>query len=259
MVGSRTAPAGDRGSWSFKSFPCRRPSWRRSLRRFLRSCRFGRRNRRRRSNWRRGARLLTPAATRAVDLFLAYSLLFLITIQRIRAVDDVERLLRWIAFAAVLMAIFGLVQFFASNGKFFWFYEHPYSKTNDIVKGGFTNRNHFAHFLALGVGPLVWWIQHAWRQQRKHSGCQFAQHSHEISSFRITEGFRILAFSIVMFAVLLSLSRGGALVTLLAVIARPSVNAALSPPAGGGPDRRGPPDRPMPGNLRTRSGHQPPG
>lgn len=162
---------------------------------------------------------LTPAATRAgLILFLAYSLLFLITIQRIRAVDDVERLLRWIAFAAVLMAIFGLVQFFASNGKFFWFYEHPYSKTNDIVKGGFTNRNHFAHFLALGVGPLVWWIQHAWRQQRKHSGCQFAQHSHEISSFRITEGFRILAFSIVMFAVLLSLSRGGALVTLLATV-----------------------------------------
>ena len=59
------------------------------------------------------------------------------------------------------MAAFGLAQFLAGNGKFFWFYEHPFSNTYGCAKGSFSNRNHFAHFLALGIGPLVWWLQDA--------------------------------------------------------------------------------------------------
>ena len=103
---------------------------------------------------------LTPAATRAgLMILVAYGLLFLTTVQRIRNLEDVERLLRWCALSACAVAAFGLVQFLTSNNKFFWFYEHPYSRTSDVVKGSFTNRNHFAHFLALGIGPLIWWVQ----------------------------------------------------------------------------------------------------
>ncbi len=161
---------------------------------------------------------LTPAATRAgLTLFLAYSLLFLVTVQRIRTLDDVERILRWLALAAMLMASFGLIQFFTNNGKFFWFYEHPFSNTAAVVNGSFTNRNHFAHFLALGVGPLIWWIQHAWRSRHHHTRHHFAQHTQDIPTIKLGPGFRILAFAVVLFAILLSLSRGGALVTFVAV------------------------------------------
>lgn len=160
---------------------------------------------------------LTPAATRAgLVLFLAYGLLFLVTVQRIRTLDDVERLLRWVATAAVLMAVFGLIQFFTNNGKFFWFYEHPFSTTDKVVKGGFTNRNHFAHFLALGVGPLIWWIQHAWCHPHKRSTSQFTFRANDAALVKSAESFRLLALGIVVFAVLLSLSRGGALVAILA-------------------------------------------
>ena len=102
---------------------------------------------------------LTPADTRAaMVLFLSYGLLFVVTVQRIGGVEDVERLLRWCGLSAVVMAGFALAQYFAGNGKFFWFYESPFTDTLRVAKGSFTNRNHFAHFLALGIGPLIWWL-----------------------------------------------------------------------------------------------------
>ena len=56
------------------------------------------------------------------------------------------------------MASFALVQHFVSNGKFLWVYEHPFRNSYDPVKGSFINRNHFTHMLALGIGPLIFWI-----------------------------------------------------------------------------------------------------
>ena len=108
-----------------------------------------------------------PEETRAsLVLSLSYGLLFFVTVQRIKTIEDVERLLRWCAISAMCMAVFGLVQYLAGNGKFFWFYTHPFSNTFDGVKGSFANKNHFAHFLALGVGPLIWWLLHASRRMR---------------------------------------------------------------------------------------------
>jgi len=160
---------------------------------------------------------LTPAATRAgLVLFLAYSLLFLVTVQRIRTLEDVERLLRWCALSAILMAAFGLVQFLTSNGKFFWFYEHPYSDTAKVVKGSFTNRNHFAHFLALGIGPLIWWVQQSLHGRPRRRSGEFGRPPGPFPARDLRVSFRVLALGIVLFAILLSLSRGGALATLLA-------------------------------------------
>jgi O-antigen ligase len=158
---------------------------------------------------------LTPAATQgALVLFLAYSLVFLVTVQRIRQVDDVERLLRWCALAAVLMATFGIVQYLTNNGKFFWFYQHPDTTPGNVPKGSFTNRNHFSHFLALGIGPLIWWTQNALK--RRHNTDEFGQPVGIARLFESKTTWRALALGIVLFAVLLSLSRGGAIATLLA-------------------------------------------
>ncbi len=111
---------------------------------------------------------LAPAETLAsLVIYLDYGLLFLVAVGRVRHVEDVERLLRWCALSAVIMAAFGIAQLLLSNGKFFWFYEHPLAETSDAAKGSFSNRNHFAHFLALGIGPLVWWLQDALRRSRR--------------------------------------------------------------------------------------------
>jgi len=161
---------------------------------------------------------MTPAVTRAgLALFSAYALLFLVTLQRIDTLADVERLLRWIAVSAILMAGFGLVQLLTSNGKFFWFYEHPFVNTMEEAKGSFTNKNHFAHFLALGIGPLIWWLQDRARNRGRRGSRGFGQSGHEFSPQHVVSGFRSVALGVVLFAGLLSLSRGGVSVMFLAV------------------------------------------
>jgi O-antigen ligase len=148
----------------------------------------------------------TPSETLGgLVIFLDFILLFLVAVQRIRQVEDVERLLRWCALSAVAMASFGIVQNLAGNGKFFWFYEHPFSDTCNGVNGSFANRNHFAQFMALGVGPLIWWLQDAMRRTRRRSG-----------GYDLSVGLLGISLGVVLFAGLLSLSRGGIIAMFLA-------------------------------------------
>ena len=115
---------------------------------------------------------LTPGETLGgLVIFADFVLLFFVVVQRTERIEDVERLLRWYALAATGMALFGIVQLLAGNGKYFWFYEHPYASTSDVVKGSFSNRNHFAQFLALGIGPLIWWLQDALRLVQPRDAC----------------------------------------------------------------------------------------
>ncbi len=107
---------------------------------------------------------------RALVIGVSYVLLFWLTAQRIQHVADAERLLRAICVAAAVMAGFGLLQFLTSNGKFYWFFEFPAGTTNDHVKGAFLNKNHFAAFLMLAVGPLVWWLMHLADQSETDEG-----------------------------------------------------------------------------------------
>jgi len=162
---------------------------------------------------------LTPTATRdGFVLLLAFVLLFLTTVQRIRHVEDVERLLRWVAIAALAMAAFGLVQYFTANGKFFWFYEHPFATTGGLVVGSFTNRNHFSHFVVLGIGPLIWWVQTeiAGRSRKSRTAPQRPVYS--LLSGDTRAGLLAIGLGIAVFAVLISLSRGGTVAMFAAVV-----------------------------------------
>ncbi len=159
----------------------------------------------------------TPAETQAgMVLFLDYILLFLVTLQRVRYIEDIERLLRWCALSATGMAAFGIVQYLCGNGKFFWFYEYPFSSTSTNLKGSFTNRNHFADFLALGIGPLIWWIQDVSRNKgarqsraQKKGRPSLAANALSGNGYEWGTCLLGLALGIVGFACLLSLSRGG--------------------------------------------------
>ena len=156
---------------------------------------------------------LTPADTRsALITIVAYSLLFVITVQRIRSVNDAERMLRWVAGISVAMAVFGLAQYFTSDGKYYWFIQHYQIATEKVPLGAFPNRNHFAQFLALGIAPLLVYIlsllnQHTPRKfgQKKRAG------SEDRSDIALRIGIGIVALAVVGFTLLFSLSRGGML------------------------------------------------
>ncbi len=163
---------------------------------------------------------LTPADTLSnLTQVIAGALLLVVVAQRIRTSRDVRRLLGAICAAAVLMAVFGLVQLLTSNGKFFWLYEHPFSHTHYFAKGAFTNKNHFASFLAMSLPLFIWWLT--------TSGSTGSRSSYGATRSRVT--FRIgpsamaLAMGVVSVALLLSQSRGG----LIAAIAGSSVTLVL--------------------------------
>jgi hypothetical protein len=166
----------------------------------------------------------TPTETLAgLVLLLDFAILFFVVVQRIDRIEDVERLLRWCALSAICMAAFGIVQLLTSNGKFFWFYRHPFAITSDAAKGSFSNRNHFADFLALGVGPLIWWLQDTSRRTRARAiatARSLVDNFHRVELKTYLLG---MALGIVLFAGLLSLSRGGIVVMFLAA----TVSASL--------------------------------
>jgi tetratricopeptide (TPR) repeat protein len=98
------------------------------------------------------------------QLLIAHALLYFVVSQRIRSLRDVDYLLKLIAVLTVVMAAFGIAQYLVCNEKFFWVYRHPLTKTSLSASGSFTNRNHFAQFVALGIGPLLYCLV-ASRQQ----------------------------------------------------------------------------------------------
>jgi len=157
---------------------------------------------------------LDPSSTKiALATLLAYVLLFITAAGRLQKIADVERLLRWVAMAAILMAGFGILQYFTSNGLYFWFYEYPFSTTLSATKGSFSTRNHFAHFLVLGVGPLLAWI--VLQLRRVHKNKTNRHPTTEITTTATTISLHA-GLGIVALAVLLSFSRGGILVLFIA-------------------------------------------
>ena len=160
---------------------------------------------------------LAPAATRGgLAMFLTMGLILLVTVQRCRQLADVQRVLRWIGLSTILMASFGIVQWMTSNGKFVWLYEHPYRDTTGAVKGSFINKNHFAHMLALGVGPLMLWIVTLLR--RRGTSKTAFDTAHRTGNGQRSVLALILGLAIVLFAVLMTLSRGGAVVLAITLL-----------------------------------------
>lgn len=161
---------------------------------------------------------LVPHATRSgLAMAIVYALLFLVLSQRLRRRSDIERLLKLVATAGILMATLGLAQYLFGNGKFLWFVEHPSRDTFSAVKGTFANENHFAHFLALTVGPLIWWLISHQESLDEQSARQPSFGPLErFSPFRTHALF--VGLGVVLLAGLLTYSRGGLVMMMLAAV-----------------------------------------
>ncbi|MEM1268960.1 MAG: O-antigen ligase family protein [Bacteroidota bacterium] len=152
---------------------------------------------------------MAPCSTRiGLAVLLAHVSLFWCAASAIRTADDAHRLLLAIGVAAACMACFGLMQYATSNGRLLWVYQHPHRDIGQWVQGAFINKNHFAHFVTLGVGPLL--------------GAALSRHGVPArpgsTPPRVLSIVSRVAVVLVIAAVLLSLSRGAA-VTLAACLA----------------------------------------
>ncbi len=160
---------------------------------------------------------LMPQATRhGLGMYLCYAMLFLLVVQRLRRLEDVERWTQWIALAAVFLTLVGLAQYFAGNGRYLWIYEHPFRGPDGAVRGPFVNPNHFAHFLSLGIGPLCWCMYRAWCDPGGRGQTQLGHNVilREWQQFR--KPATIVVVTLVALAALLTLSRGGIVAVSLA-------------------------------------------
>ena len=174
---------------------------------------------------------LSPEDTRlALATLVAYALLFVTVVQRIETLADITRLMRLLGLSAAVVAGLGFVQYYTANGKFFWFYEYPFSSTANEIKAGFTCRNHFAHFLVLGLPMLLGWLmlqRHTDSAPRaRKSGNHWHSHSEPTPLMAWLLGGLVL---LVSSAILASLSRGGtlALGSVLLVVAGVYARAGL--------------------------------
>ncbi len=169
---------------------------------------------------------LHPDATRSgLAMFVAYALLFLVVAQRMTDSHAVRRTVRIVATAAMLMAAVGLVQFLTGTDKFLWVYAHPTRLASGVVKGTFANQNHMAHMLALGIGPLIWWLScvklgPSADDDRKRRGVQLKSAVAQWQSMALGTGL-----GLVLLAGLLTFSRAGVLAMVLATVVAGAVLA----------------------------------
>lgn len=139
---------------------------------------------------------------------VAYVLIFIVTAQRIRVVDDAARVLKMVAVSGIAMTVFAFVQFFFSNGLYFWMIDLPQGVAGDRLKGAFLNKNHFAQFVALSVGPLVWWLGVQTELHEKPRFDSSGQARSALIPKFVTTSVLSAALGAVVTAVLISRARG---------------------------------------------------
>jgi hypothetical protein len=155
--------------------------------------------------------LIPHETVKSLAMLASYSLLFTIVVGRIQTGTDVRRILGLVGFAALAMALFGASQYATSDGRFFWFYEHPHRSADASLSGAFINRNHFAHFLVLGVGPLVAWLIQV-SKSMKVSGNRIQP---GLTAQKLTAWALAAALALIVLISIASRSRGGAIALLV--------------------------------------------
>lgn len=150
--------------------------------------------------WQTGSDLVTLASV---------MLVFFIAVQRLETVQDVHRLMRYVAVSGCVTAVFGLLQYIAGNGKFYWFYVHPDTWPGTAAKAAFTNANHFADFLAMSMPAQLWWYVVASRSIQNRNLDHPAPTGWRAFA---QEWSPAIMLGITSIAILLSQSRGGLLI-----------------------------------------------
>jgi tetratricopeptide (TPR) repeat protein len=164
---------------------------------------------------------LVPNETRgSLIVLMAGALVLFVALQRLRTLEDIRRVLVCCAWSTLAMATFGIVQLVLTNGKFYWFYSYPLTTTFVCAKGAFTNANHYANFIAMGIPIWLWMLAEATqldearssdKRRRRHDEWSHAGGKSPLIS-RLQGFVAIVALGIICVGLLLSQSRGGLIV-----------------------------------------------
>lgn len=166
---------------------------------------------------------LTPHLTMGgLAMVCVFVMFFFIVLQRCRKRADIERMMKGMALSGVFMAALGIVQYFINNGRFLWFMSHPSRDTLTSLKATFANENHFAHFLALTIGPLLWWLVKVHAEYKNNEdepkqpvfGAK-AGYSVPMSQMQV---LLCIAIGLVFVAGLMTYSKGGLIVLTIAAM-----------------------------------------
>ena len=174
---------------------------------------------------------LVPGETLVgLGILLAQGVFLAVLAQRMLTVRDVERVLCVVVGSTALLAALGVVQYLAGNGRYLWFYEFAYNDAGGVVKGTFTNRNHFANFVAAGSGAVIWWVlaRRGTPGQPRRPPAVGGPRQPGADAWRLLGGGLLLAA--VGFATLSSLSRGGSLSLGVAVVVSLGLLLRSKPP-----------------------------
>ena len=152
-----------------------------------------------------------------------FVMFFFVVLQRCRKQADIERMMKGMALSGVFMAALGIVQYFINNGRFLWFMSHPSRDTLTSLKATFANENHFAHFLALTIGPLLWWLVKVHADQKdspeepaKYTfGSKKGNYSVPMSQMQV---LLCIGIGLVFIAGLMTFSKGGLVVLTIAAM-----------------------------------------
>jgi len=150
-------------------------------------------------------------------LGVAYVLLFLVAVQRIREVRDAERLVHYVAASGAAMTVFALVQFALSNGRYFWVLEHPEASTLYRPVGAFLNKNHFCAFVTLTLGPLACWLVRRMNHSSEHQASFGTRQSTRLPHTAVI-ALLTMALALAFIAVFVARSRGGIVATGVASV-----------------------------------------
>lgn len=99
---------------------------------------------------------LVPHATRAALVrLLALAFLFWVAANHLQTRNQVDRIVRVVIATGFGLALFGIIQHFAGNGKLYWIRE--------LTKGGslfgpYVNRNHFAGYMEMVIPLTIGYI-----------------------------------------------------------------------------------------------------
>ena len=169
---------------------------------------------------------LAPGLSRdATFIVLLHALLFWLTLFSIRTADAVRRILGVFLLCGVGVALVGLLHYVFWNGKFYGLWSLWWVRPDNLMRAPFTNRNHFAGFLALTLGPGITYL--SWLVRRRFGGAPaltFAERGvRQLSGGFNSRSSELLVFGtvvgliVILASIFLSQSRGGAVAAFVAV------------------------------------------
>ena len=143
---------------------------------------------------------LVPAETWRHLGLLAAGVLYYITLRNRLDTPRRQRAALWVVSGlGGLLAAFGIVQYALDNGRFFWFYDYPFTTPSGRVRGPYSNPNHFAGWMVLASVWPLWTAIAPGRQRKDDFG--------KVNPWPLRAALAVLSLTIP--AVLLSQSRSG--------------------------------------------------